>query len=65
MKITVEMSRDAIVMVNHTAQVNFQSAVDMLMGINLVLGTKYYFLNKRVAFDDEYGKAHDAYANAK
>lgn len=65
MNIKVEMSKDAIVMVNHTAQVNFSSAVDMLMGINLVLGTNYYFINKRVSYTDSNGKQHDAYANAK
>jgi hypothetical protein len=65
MEVKMEISRNAVVMINHVAQTNISSAYDMLMGINLVLGTKYYFLNRRVVFDDQDGKCRDAYANSK
>lgn len=63
------MNKEMISKLNEIAQENFEKAQAMLDGINLVLGTKYGWLNKRVVFFDEpdastcikYKNAHDAY----
>ena len=67
------MNKETIGILNTIAQENFKKAQDMLEGINLLLNTRYEFLNKRVVFFDEpdaptcikYKHAHDAWANAE
>lgn len=67
------MKKEMINELNCIAQENFEKAKAMLDGINMVLGTKYGWLNKRVVFFDEpdastcikYRNAHDAWANAE
>lgn len=71
-KITVNLNKDVFHQLNKTAQIDFEKAKAMLDGINLVLGTNYDWLNKRVIFSDDnttvamkYATAHDAWANAE
>lgn len=67
------MKKEMINRLNNMAQEDFEKAEAMLEGINMVLGTKYGWLNKRVVFFDEpdaptcikYKHAHDAWANAE
>lgn len=67
------MKKEMISELNNMAQENFEKAKAMLDGINMVLGTKYGWLNKRVVFFDEpdasacikYRNVHDAWANAE
>lgn len=66
------MSREMISKLNEIAEENFEKAQDMLEGINLVLGTEYGWLKKRVVFFDDtssvaakYASAHDAWAYAE
>ena len=67
------MNKETIGVLNTIAQENFGKAKEMLEGINLLLGTRYEFLNKRVVFFDDpdastcfkYAHAHDAWANAE
>ena len=66
------MNKDIISKLNATAQEDFERAKAMLEGINMVLGTEYGWLNKRVVFFDDtsslarkYATAHDAYAYAE
>ena len=68
MNLTIETIR----VLNRTAMEDFGKAKAMLDGINMVLGTEYEFLNKRVVFFDDtssiarkYATAHDAMAYAK
>ena len=68
MNLTIE----TISVLNRTATEDFEKAKSMLDGINMVLGTEYEFLNKRVVFFDDtssiarkYATAHDAMAYAK
>lgn len=68
MNLTIE----TISVLNRTATEDFGKAKAMLDGINMVLGTEYEFLNKRVVFFDDtssiarkYATAHDAMAYAK
>ncbi|MBS1468412.1 MAG: hypothetical protein HP057_01065 [Erysipelatoclostridium sp.] len=65
LNITFKMNKEMVKTINEIAQVNFEKAISMVEGINLVLGTNYSFLNKRVAFLDENCKAHDAYTYAE
>lgn len=65
MEIKMEITREAANQLNAVAQMDFNTAIAMLNGINLVLGTQYTWLNKRVVFTDEDGKFHDAYACGK
>lgn len=58
------MTKENISILNNIAKVDIDGAVNMLMGINLVLGTEYYFMNGRVCLSDEKGCRHDAYAMA-
>lgn len=70
---STKMNKETIGILNTIAQENFRKAQDMLEGINLLLNTRYEFLNKRVVFFDEpdaptcikYKHAHDAWANAE
>ena len=66
------MSREMISKLNEIAEENFEKAQAMLEGINLVLGTEYGWLNKRVVFFDDmssvaskYASVHDAWAYAE
>lgn len=65
LKVTFKMDKEMVKTINEIAQVNFEKAISMVEGINLVLGTNYSFLNKRVVFLDENCKAQDAYAYAE
>lgn len=65
------MTSAMISKLNTIAAENFEKAQAMLEGINLVLGTEYGWLAKKVVFFDDtsstaakYASAHDAYANA-
>lgn len=66
MKLTKEMISN----LNECAQNDFEKAKAMLEGINMVLGTKYGWLGKRVVWFEEpdastcikYAHAHDAWA---
>ena len=44
------MNKEMISKLNNVAQENFEKAKAMLNGINMVLGTKYGWLHKRVVF---------------
>ncbi len=66
------MSREMISKLNEIAEENFEKAQAMLEGINLVLGTEYGWLKKRVVFFDDtssvaakYASAHDVWAYAE
>lgn len=66
------MTREMIDKLNEIAEENFEKAQAMLEGINLVLGTEYGWLAKRVVFFDDtssvaakYASAHDAWVYAE
>ena len=67
------MNKEMISKLNNIAQENFEKAKAMLNGINMVMGTKYGWLHKRVVFFEEpnapayikYRNAHDAWVNAE
>lgn len=67
------MRKEIIEKLNEIAQEDFNKAQLMLDGVNLVLGTKYGWLRKRVVFFDnpdgsiaeKYAKCHDAYVYAE
>lgn len=67
------MTRAMVSELNTIAAKDFEKAQAMLEGINLVLGAKYGWLNRRVVFFDKpngttaerYSSAHDAWAYAK
>ena len=67
------MNKETISKLNEIAKEDFEKAKSMLDGINLVLKTKYGWLNKRVVFFENpdssvakrYTKVHDAYAYAE
>ena len=67
------LSKEAIKKLNEIAIEDFDKAEAMLDGINMVLGTKYGWLKRRVVFFDEpdattcikYRNVHDAWAYAK
>ena len=69
----MKMTKEMISNLNEIAQNDFEKAKSMLDGINMVLGTKYGWLNKRVVFFDDpdastcfkYQHAHDAFAWAE
>lgn len=66
------LSKDVISKLNTIAREDFDKARAMLDGINLALGTKYGWLNKRVVFFDnpdastteKYSTVHDAWVYA-
>ena len=67
-----KMTKEMIGKLNNTATENFEKAQAMLDGINMVLGTEYGWLNRRVVFFDDtssvarkYATAHDAYVYAE
>lgn len=67
------MTRAMISELNTIASEDFEKAQAMLEGINLVLGTKYGWLNRRAVFFDKpngtvaerYASAHDAWTYAE
>lgn len=59
------MKKEMVSKLNELAQEDFEKAKAMLDGINMVLGTQFEWLNKRVVFVDEYGKFRDAWVNIK
>ncbi len=59
------MKKEVVSQLNTLAKFDFKKAQAMLEGINLVLSTEYYWLNKRVVFDDPKGHSHDAWACAE
>ncbi len=66
------MTKEMIRRLNEIAQEDFDKAKAMLEGINMVMNTKYGWLNQRVVFFDDpdastcikYAHAHDAYTYA-
>lgn len=67
-----KMTKEMIGKLNNVATENFEKAQAMLDGINMVLGTEYGWLNRRVVFFDDtssvarkYATAHDAYVYAE
>lgn len=68
-----QLSKKEIKIINEIAAVDFPKASAMLGGANMVLGTQYGFLNKRVVFfgnpngstAEKYAHAHDAYTYAE
>ena len=68
----IKVNKETFSKLNELAQLDFRQAEAMLMGINLVLGTKYGWLNRRVVYFDNpdastcerYKTVHDAWANA-
>ncbi|MBR6982167.1 MAG: hypothetical protein IKH75_01315 [Ruminococcus sp.] len=58
------ITREQAQHLNMVAQMDFPTAEAMINGVNLVLGTQYGWLNKRVVFKNETG-THDAYACAE
>lgn len=66
------MTKEMIKKLNTIAKEDFEKAKAMLEGINLVQGSEYGWLNKRVVFFDDtssiarkYATAHDAYTYAE
>ena len=67
------LNKETIEKLNDIAIEDFDKAEAMLDGINMVLGTKYGWLKRRVVFFDEpdattcikYSNVHDAWAYAK
>ena len=67
------MKKEMISDLNALAQEDFEKAKAMLDGINMLLGTNYGWLNKRVVFFDEpdsiacikYRNARDAWVYAE
>ena len=68
-----KLTKEQIKIINEVAKIDFPKASGMLGGANMVLGTQYGFLNKRVVFFDnpngstaeKYAHAHDAYTYAE
>lgn len=63
----MKLTRKQIETLNNVAKNDFDKARAMLDGINMVLGTHYDWVAKRIVwFEDTYGKvAHDAWAWAE
>ena len=59
------MKRKEFMTINIMAQFNVEQAVFVIMGVNMALGTNYKIMNKRVVWEDENGKMHDAWATAE
>lgn len=62
------MTKEMISKLNEMAATDFERAKAMLDGINMVLGTEYGWLGRRVVFFEDtssvarkYATAHDAY----
>lgn len=71
-KMEMKLTKSQISILNETAQSDFQKAQNMLDGMNLVLGTSYGWLAKRVVWfekpeestAEKYAAVHDAWAYA-
>lgn len=63
----MKLTKKQIETLNVVAKIDFEKARFMLAGINMVLGTQYDWMAKRVVwFEDSDGKvAHDAWAWAE
>lgn len=68
----MKLNKSLFATLNKIAQNDFERAQAMLDGINLVMGTNYGWLCKRVTYFDDnstvarkYSTAHDAWANAE
>ena len=69
----MKLTKTQISTLNETAQNDFEKAQAMLEGMNMVLGTKYGWLAKRVVWfenpdgstAEKYAHAHDAYVYAE
>lgn len=69
----MKLTKNQIATLNETAENDFPKAKAMLEGMNMVLGTQYGWLNKRVVFFDspngsiaeKYAHVHDAYVYAE
>lgn len=68
----MKLTKEQVSKLNTIAQEDFEKAKAMLDGINMVLGTDYGWLYKRVIFSDDtrsvaarYATCHDAWANAE
>lgn len=69
----MKVNKETFSILNTMAQLDFRQAEAMLNGINLVLGTKYEWLNRRVVYFDnpdastceKYKTVHDAWARAE
>ena len=59
------MKKEIVSKLNELAQEDFEKAKATLDGINMVLETKFGWINKRVVFFDEYRNAHDAWTYAE
>lgn len=63
--VEVKLTKAQVKTLNTTAQEDFSKAQAMLGGINLVLGTSYGWLAKRVVvFDNPNGSTAERYAHA-
>ena len=59
------MNKEQFKTLNRIAQVDWEKAQAMLEGINMVLGTKYGWLGKRVVwFENPDGSVAERYAHA-
>ena len=69
----MKLTKMQIATLNETGQNDFAKAQAMLDGMNMVLGTKYGWLSKRIVWfenpdgstAEKYAHAHDAYAYAE
>ena len=69
----MKVNKETFRVLNSLAQLDFKQAEAMLRGINLVLGTKYGWLNRRVVYFDnpdasiweKHKTVYDAWANAE
>lgn len=68
----MKLTKEQVSKLNTIAQEDFEKAKAMLDGINMVLGTEYDWLCKRVIYSDDtssvaarYATCHDAWANAE
>ena len=68
----MKLTKEQVSKLNTIAQEDFEKAKAMLEGINMVLGTEYDWLRKRVIYSDDtssvaarYETCHDAWVNAE
>lgn len=64
----MKLTKAQIKTLNELARTNWEKAQGMLEGMNMILGTNYTWLNKRVVFHFEaHGRfeCHDAYCWAE
>lgn len=68
----MKLTKEQVSKLNTIAQEDFEKVKAMLDGINMVLGTEYDWLHKRVIYSDDtssvaarYATCHDTWANAE